>query len=666
MTLRVFLRTLTLAGVASLAGPLFATAQVKAPRVPPPASQAVPAQEHGAPDATAPKAAQATPAATGTPDPAHPGKAIYDRTCATCHVNPVGRAASFAQISSTSPERLRQVLTEGVMQPMAAGLKPDELNQLIGYLTSGQPKAAPDWATAMLCPTSARRVDLTPRASYAMYGVDLRSTRNLSAKDAGIRKDQLRRMDQAWAIGFPQTNGMGVSPVVVGSTVFMNSGGKLMAIDAERACAKWVYAGGSSRGSLTYGEVDGRKVIVYTAGRGEVHLVDATTGNLIWKADGKPASGIGSIRAAVALYKDKIIVPISASGVASGMTPTFECCTGHGAVVALSVKDGSRVWEYHTMKDAEYNGFVSPTGVKQKGPSGAPIWSTPTIDTERNRVIVTTGENTSHPGTDTSDAIISLDLDTGKPVWKFQAMEADIWNMACRSSKADSGPNCPWHFDTGTGRDFDFGGSAVIVTVKGMMGLSSRDVVLAGQKSGHLWALDAETGKKLWEQRVGEGTALGGNHWGIASDGERVYLTISDPFGAPDVVKPGVYAFRVKDGKKLWGFQPKADCGADRKPLVAACESKYGFSATPLIVDDAVIVGSLDGKVYALDGKNGKVLSVRDTAGGVRTANGVEGKGGSIDSHALAAGSGLLLVQSGYGAFGQTPGNVLIALKPRK
>src|SRR5262249_48019909 len=162
-----------------------------------------------------------------------------------------------------------------------------------------------------------------------------------------------------------------------------------------------------------------------------------------------------------------------------------------------------------TMPAAEYNGKVSPTGVKQRGPSGAPIWSIPLIDEKRNRVIVTTGENTSHPGTDTSDAVIALDLNTGKEVWKFQAMQYDVWNMACAATKETSGPNCPWNIgdDPGTGRDFDFGAGALLTK-----GAGGKDVVLAGQKSGDTWALDAQTGKLLWNVRFGTGTALGGVH----------------------------------------------------------------------------------------------------------------------------------------------------------
>ena len=354
----------------------------------------------------------------------------------------------------------------------------------------------------------------------------------------------------------------------------------------------------------------------------------------------------------------------SASGVAAGQNAKSECCEGHGAVVALSLKDGRKLWEYHTMKDAEYNGQTSSTGVKQKGPSGAPIWALPTIDEARNRVIVATGENTSHPATGTSDAIIAIDLDTGKSAWVFQAMQSDVWNMACNDRDLPkSGSNCARLFG-GEGRDFDFGATPMLIR-----NLAGRDIVVDGQKSGHVWALDAATGKMLWNHQVGEGGVLGGVHWGVATDGKAVFATISDSIlrstDWTKAAKPGVYAFRLSDGKPLWSHTAVADCEGARGKAVADCATKFGFSAAPLVVAGQVVAGRLDGKLVVLDGQTGAVLRTVDTLGPVPTVNGVPGKGGSIDSHAVSAGDGMVFVTSGYGAFGQTPGNVLIALKPK-
>lgn len=606
----------------------------------------------------------AAPALTQSrPDSSLPGKAIYDKNCAACHATPPDeRTPAFRALTAMPATQIRDAMNEGgKMAPMAAALSADEKAKVVAYLTSGQSAAAGNWTESFMCAADKRAVDLSKPAASWGFSVDRHQTRSLTAEQAGLKKSDLKNLEIAWTIGFPG-QGSGTGAAIVGDTIFATGGGRLMALDAASGCVKWAIAA-STRNTPSFGEIDGRKVIALAVGR-EVLVVDAKNGEKVWQASGQATDNVGSIRGGVVIYKDKIIVPISASGVGAGGRATFECCVGHGAVVALSAKDGSKVWEYHTMPTATYNGKVSSTGVKQRGPSGAPIWSFPAIDEQRNRVIVTTGENTSHPGTDTSDAVIALDLDTGKEVWKFQAMAADIWNMACGASKEKSGPNCPWNIegDTGSGRDFDFG--AGVVLAKGVAG---KDVVLAGQKSGDVWALDAQNGTLLWNVRFGMGTTLGGVHWGITTDGERVFAPINDPIiTGTQTPSPGVYAVDIKTGKKAWGYDAQPSCEGERGKQVANCKTKYGFSAAPLTVDGAVIAATLGAEVMIFDGANGELLNRIDTLGPKQTINGVAAKGGSIDSHAISAGAGLLLINSGYGGFNQTGGNALIAYRPKK
>ncbi len=606
--------------------------------------------------------------AGGIVDPSHPGKGIYDRTCAGCHANPgQTRAAAFSTITGMSPTQLRTTLTEGVMKPMAAGLSADELTSLIGYLTSGQKAPPAGWAEAMLCKPEDRAVDTSKPVAFGGFGVDLASTRSLPAAKAGLTKSDMGRLDIAWAIGFPQTQSLGVGSAVLGDTVYLTAAGKLFALDAAKGCARWIKPA-LSRNTPQIADLDGRKVLAFAGLRGgDIHVVDAKTGEEIWTADGRPSNGQGSVRGGVVVYRDKVIVPISASGVGAGMNPKFECCAGHGAVVALSLKDGKKLWQYDTMTESAPNGLTSSAGVKLRGPSGAPIWALPTIDVTRNRVIVATGENTSFPGTNTSDAIIAIDLDTGKQAWVFQAMSSDIWNMACNDRDLPkSGPNCPRLYKWGeAGRDFDFGATPVIV--KGPKG---HDLVLDGQKSGHVFGLDAATGKKLWVTRIGEGTTLGGVHWGNATDGKNLYVAVADSLFTLEEQgtrsKAGLYALDVATGKQRWAYAAKADCPPARAAVLVACQTKYGFSAAPLVIGQTVVGGTLDGKLMVFDAATGKVLKIIDTAGPIRTLNGITGQGGAIDSHAISAGDGMLFVTSGYGAFTQTPGNVLIALRPKR
>ncbi len=592
----------------------------------------------------------------------HPGRGVYAKTCATCHDNPgTTRAASVASLQAMTPQRMREVLTTGVMAPMAASLTPAEITDVIAYLTAGQQTAPAAWTDALLCAADKRTVDTSAAITNSGFGINQNQTRSLTAAQAGIKKSDMANLEVAWTIAFPgQGSGTGAS--FLGDTAFVTGGQKLLAIDAKTGCIKWSYNASSTRNTPAIGEIGGRKVLALSVGR-DIHVVDAATGALVWKASGQPVNGTGgSIRGGVIFAKDKIIVPLSASGVASGMNARAECCAGHGSVVALNAADGKNVWEYHTMKEPEYNGQVNSVGVKQKGPSGAPIWSVPVYDSKRNHIIVTSGENTSHPGTDTSDAVIALDLDTGKVAWKYQAMAADVWNMACDVATGNNGPNCPVLFG-GDGRDYDFGAGAIVTSAGG------KDIVLAGQKSGHAWALDAVTGKVLWSQRIGEGTALGGVHWGITTDGMNFILPINDPIISSDpkfVSKAGMYAFDLRTGKPTWSYVAKPDCAGDRAKLVANCDTKFGFSAAPLVVDGAIVGGTLGGQVIILDGKDGKVLKTFDSTAPVTPLNtAVAGKGGSIDSHGLSAGAGMIFVNSGYGSFSQTPGNVLIAMKPK-
>jgi polyvinyl alcohol dehydrogenase (cytochrome) len=78
-----------------------------------------------------------------------------------------------------------------------------------------------------------------------------------------------------------------------------------------------------------------------------------------------------------------------------------------------------------------------------------------------------------------------------------------------------------------------------------------------------------------------------------------------------------------------------------------------------------VVEGGLDGYLYVLDAHDGKQLWKYDTATAYQATNGVAGKGGSIDAASITVANGLLLVNSGYGMFGETPGNMILAFKPK-
>ncbi len=600
-----------------------------------------------------------TPGLSGQAATAHPGLAVYRQECASCHDGGNARAPSLSILQSITADDLRYALSEGAMAAQGAALSVQDRATVIEYLAADE-VAQEAWITSIMCSVDRRLVNLDETASMRMVGVEITAPRMISAEAAGLSKDDMEDLELVWALAFPGVTGLRAAPVIVGSTVFYSAVNtrKVLALDAETGCIKWVYDSPNPlRSSVTIAEMEdtGRPTLFFGDARGQVHAIDARTGGAVWVASGRIDEGSGNISGSVVLHEGKVIVPLSASGVGAGARPDFECCVGRGAVRALDAVTGEPLWSYVTMEEAEYTGEFSSIGVALRGPSGAPIWSTPSIDASRGRVYVTTGENTSLPATRTSDAIIALDIETGEELWVFQATPRDVWNMACGRR---AGPNCP-RAEESIRRDWDFGGSAILTELP-----DGRELLLAGQKSGHLWALDPEDGNVVWAQRRGRGGALGGNHWGIAIDGERVFLTISDP-GAGDDRVPGLYSFDIATGTPLWEHRLSPDCSGDRRERVPQCNNRYGLSATPLVVDGAVVTAGLDGRIHIFDGVDGRVLFRFDTARPYETINGIEGEGGSVDSHSIAAGAGMIFIGSGYGSFSQPPGNVLLGFRPR-
>ena len=97
------------------------------------------------------------------------------------------------------------------------------------------------------------------------------------------------------------------------------------------------------------------------------------------------------------------------------------------SVVAVDAATGRTIWQTFTMEIAR------PQRNGKLGPSGAGIWSTPTIDVQKEVVYVSTGDNYSGPVTETSDAVLALDMKTGKLLWSRQLTQGDAYNSACNS-----------------------------------------------------------------------------------------------------------------------------------------------------------------------------------------------------------------------------------------
>lgn len=654
-------------------------------------------------------------------DGEHPGKAVYDQWCASCH-NDGGQsgAPSYEAIRQLNRATVKYALELGYMKIQAKDVPKEELAQLIDWLPSAE-GTNDSWITAARCPVKTREVRLEGQPRYSTtFGVGDDGTRSQSAELAGLTRDQMKDLEVAWVAAFPQTPTMRSQPVIVGDTLFIaaTDSGRLYALDTNTGCVKWHYVSDMTlRSSLTFAEMEnGEGAIVMGDAAGFVHAVDARTGRKLWVSNAR-LNEYNRITGAPVVHDGKVITPVSAIEVNYAGADDYECCKGQGAVIAFDLKTGEKLWTGTTMEPAQPT-RLSRTGTQQWGPSGAIIWSTPIIDAKRNVAYAGTGENVSWPATDTSDAIVAYDLDTGAKKWVFQATKADIWNYAC----GRRGANCDWPGEYHS-PDHDFGATAMLIKRT-----DGSELVVAGQKSGVVWAINPDTGQQVWSNKVGRGSANGGAHWGLAFDGELIFAPMNDPNrpGAPGenpAFGPGIHALDAMTGEIRWSYKPnQRDCGAElpvakaytpppewrmqavtapvlpaprttqpprpatppqapaattggatpaatppAPPARPTAPCRLGMSPAPLLVDGAVVTGTTQGMLRIFDGKTGEVLFEYMTNREFpKTVNGVPGQGGGLDSAPYIAGDGTLFVQSGYARFGEPPGNVLIAFRPKK
>ena len=221
---------------------------------------------------------------------------------------------------------------------------------------------------------------------------------------------------------------------------------------------------------------------------------------------------------APALYERHLYVPVSSGEEISGAGPDYECCKFRGSLSSLDAATGKVIWKTYTIPDEPKPIRKNGKGVQQWGPSGAGVWSAPTIDAKRHAIYVTTGDSYSDPAARTSDAFVAFDMETGHILWSRQMTENDAFNGACGGGR--TGGNCP----DAKGPDWDFGSSPMLVNLP-----NGKRALVAGQKSGMVHAVDPDQqGEVLWSTRLGHGSAAGGIEWGTASDGENVYVALSD------------------------------------------------------------------------------------------------------------------------------------------
>jgi len=582
---------------------------------------------------------------------------LFQKHCASCHNSEAGAGGRVPQLSalkSLTPAAIQKTLESGVMKQQAAPLSPDERQRIASFLGTAVTLERKREEIANLCPAG---VVAGEGPAWASWGGGLANMRFQSAKDAGLRAEDVPRLKLKWAFAFPDTSTMRSQPAIYrGRVIAGGQDGSVYALDMHTGCVYWSTAVQSQvRSGITVGAAGGNPAVFFGDSAGFVYALDATSGKQLWKtrADEHPAS---TMTATPVYYKDRLYVGSASREESLSVSPGYLCCTFRGSESALDAATGKLLWKTYTISDVAKARPQTRLGSTAWGPSGVGVWTAPVLDVERDTMYVTTGDNYSDPPTAMSDALVALRMSTGEILWSKQLTAKDAWNSSCQ---LQGKVNCP----DSEGPDFDFASSAILVSLP-----NGKRALLLGQKSAVIYAVDPDRrGQILWQARIGKGGTVGGIEWGSASDGRNVYVALSD-IGFEVDRKPGsndraynldanqgggLFAFRVDNGERMWQTPPPG-CG-DRRP----CSPAQSGAVTA--IPGVVWSGAADGHLRGYSSSDGKIVWDYDTAHEYQTVNGVAGRGGAMDVAGPVVAGGMLFAISGYPARGGLPGNVLLA-----
>ena len=485
------------------------------------------------------------------------------------------------------------------------------------------------------------------------WGVDERNTR--FQPQSQLSTANAARLELKWVYGLASDTPRSL-PVLSEDTLFVGDGPRgLVALDREQGCERWLFPHkGSISSAIVPADVGNRRMLIFNDRTKGVYAIDALTGGPIWHTsiDEQPIPWYSGTSLPVG---DALYVPVSSMEVAVAMNPFYGCCTTSGGVAAFDLATGAKRWFLPTIAELPKRTGSHWWFVGKFGPSGAAVWGGPSYNAAKHWLYFGTGQNYSHPTTDTSDAIFAVDAATGALQWRRQFTENDAYTAAC-NNMALNHPNCP----KPTGPDLDFGAPTVLVNAP-----SGRQLLVAGQKSGEVHAMDPDTGEIVWSKRLGRGGIIGGVHWGMAANESLglLFVPISDKaiegFPAPGVAAPGLYALDIETGEQRWAYRRESRC--------PETECVFGLSAAVTAANDVVVVGSMDGMLEVLDARSGALVWSHDAWREYDSVNGVTARGGAFDAHGAFLADDLLVIVAGYGYVGrQRGGNALLVFQVKR
>jgi polyvinyl alcohol dehydrogenase (cytochrome) len=323
---------------------------------------------------------------------------------------------------------------------------------------SGSPDAGPD--ASLPDPTF---------SDWPSYGHDRENTR-FNPDELWISPDSVATLVRKWEK--PGIAGVTATPTLRDGTLYFTDWrANVYAVDPKTGTDQFV-----TRVSMT-GQVNDSALItqdrIYVGdGDAMLHAVDRATGMPVWN----PPVTLDTHQDTIIYSSPNIVDNIIVIGVATiELVASKADYTSHGSVVGIDAMSGAELWRKNTNSEDGLTG------------AGVSVWSSASIDTTRKQLYIGTGQNYEMPASPLSDGVIAIDYETGVLAWGRQFTPDDIFT-----------------FGNNSGPDFDVGASPHLFTAEG------KDFVGVGDKGGHYFALDRDTGNIVWSVQLTPGTSLGG------------------------------------------------------------------------------------------------------------------------------------------------------------
>ncbi len=252
-----------------------------------------------------------------------------------------------------------------------------------------------------------------------------------------INRDTVSGLKGLWRTGM----GSGTSPgnsgqaqiLVYGDHLYVSNGDNdVFAMHVDTGEILWSYEGnpdpraGSPFGKSNRGVALGEGKVFASSLDAKLTALDQATGEIVWRTEVADWRQGYSITSAPLYYEGLVI-----QGVSGGVMGR-RC-----HISAYDAETGELVWRFYTIPgpgELGHDTWPADTNAWEHG--GAPVWQTPAVDPELGLLYFSTGNtgpvlNGAVRAGDNlfANTIVALDAATGEHRWHFQEIHHDIWDL---------------------------------------------------------------------------------------------------------------------------------------------------------------------------------------------------------------------------------------------